>query len=205
MERIAEPDRTMTDFARLFPELVLVSGSANRKALLETGGCRVHVRVSDADEIKDETDPEGTVLKNAERKISTYLASPEFRPDLPAVSADTLVMFSSRLLGKPADADEAMKFYSMLSGRMHEVLTGTCIYLPEKKRTFSFVDRARVWFRPLERSEMEKYLASKEYVGAAGGYRLQKTGYTLVDRIEGDWTNVVGLPLERLMTYRKSS
>lgn len=204
MNKIQEPDVLQVEFSRYYPDLILASGSPNRRELLEKGGSKVTVFVPDADESRDDSKPYEMVRIIAERKMTAYRSSSAFNPGTPAITADTLVLFNGRLLGKPESRQEAMEFYRLLSGRRHEVITGVGLYLPEKKGATFFTDISTVQFRNLDEREMLEYLDTGEYKGAAGGYRFQKTGYRLIEHIEGDWTNVVGLPLGRLISYRSS-
>ena len=138
------------------------------------------------------------MVKNARVKMEAYLSSPFFRQDTVAISADTLVHLDSYLLGKPKNLEDADRILRMLSGRTQEVLTGCGLYIPGKGTEF-FLDRASVVFKTLKDSEIRDYLETGEWQGAAGAYRLQKTGWKLVETISGDWTTVVGLPLERII------
>ena len=198
MERIAEPDALQRDFGKRFPSLILASSSPNRKALLEKGGCSVTVFVPDADERKEGAAPESIVASIAERKIEAYISSERFSPLVPAIAADTLVHIDGELLGKPENREHAREILTALSGRKQEVITSAGVYLPGEGKLM-VTDTAAVIFRPLSGGEIEEYLSTGEWEGAAGGYRLQKTGYTLVERIEGDWTTVVGLPLRKIL------
>lgn len=198
MQRIAEPDNTQLEFGRIFPALVLASSSPNRKALLEKGGAKVTVFVPDADETKTGTTPEEIVTNIASRKIDAYISSNAFDPSLPAIAADTLVYINNHLLGKPKDREDAEKILKELSGNEQIVISACGLYLPGKGKIM-ITDTASVFFKALNDEEISAYLDTNEWQGAAGGYRLQKTGYTLVERIEGDWTTVVGLPLKRIL------
>ena len=138
------------------------------------------------------------MVKNARVKMEAYLSSPFFRQDTVAISADTLVHLDSYLLGKPKNLEDAERILRMLSGRTQEVLTGCGLYIPDRGTEY-FLDRASVVFKNLKDGEIRDYLETGEWQGAAGAYRLQKTGWKLVETISGDWTTVVGLPLERII------
>ncbi|MGN1163703.1 MAG: Maf family protein [Candidatus Ornithospirochaeta sp.] len=198
MDRIQEPTPLQHRFSSLFPTLVLASSSPNRRKLLEKGGSIVSVYSPNADEDISGMEREEAMKKNARVKMEDYLSSTFFNPSLPAISADTLVHIDSFMLGKPKDRDDAYSTLSLLSGRKQEVLTGTALYIPGEKEIMVFCDKAEVIFKDLSEEEIQEYLDRDEWKGAAGAYRLQKTGWTLVDEIKGDWTTVVGLPLERL-------
>lgn len=203
MERIIEPTPLQKEFSYLFPSLVLASSSPNRKKLLEEGGSRVSVFVPETDEINRGLDYISLMERNAKAKMEAYLSSPSFSPILPAISADTLVHIDNKLLGKPRDINDARKTLRLLSGRRQSVLTGCALYEKEYGVTL-FCDEAEVVFKTLSDEEIESYIALGEWQGAAGGYRLQKNGWRLVEYIHGDWTTVVGLPIKRLIEIKNS-
>ena len=198
MNRINEPDELQLKFSKRCPRLMLASSSANRKGLLEAGGSAVEIFIPDADETKKGSTFISIVENIAAKKLDAYLSSSAFRPDIPAIAADTLVLFSNSLLGKPADYQDAKRMLKMLSGNKHSVISAVGLFLPGGgKKVFS--DVAEVYFKSLDENEIDAYLETGEWCGAAGAYRLQKTGYKLVEHISGDWTTVVGLPLERIL------
>ena len=203
MERIIEPTPLQKEFSYLFPSLVLASSSPNRKKLLEEGGSRVSVFVPETDEINRGLDYIFLMERNAKAKMEAYLSSPSFSPILPAISADTLVHIDNKLLGKPRDIEDARNTLRLLSGRRQSVLTGCSLYEKEYGVTL-FCDEAEVVFKTLSDEEIEFYIALGEWQGAAGGYRLQKNGWRLVEYIHGDWTTVVGLPIKRLIEIKNS-
>ena len=201
MNRIDEPTSQQIKLSSLVPELVLASSSPNRRKLLEISGIKVHTFTPDADESTEGLRTEDAMKKNARVKMEAYLSSSAFVPTLPAVSADTLVEIDGVLLGKPKDYEDARQMLQHLSGRVQTVYTGCAVYNPGKPGFEVFCDKADVVFRHLTGKETENYLSTGEWQGAAGAYRLQKTGWTLVDTINGDWATVVGLPLNKLLEY----
>ena len=201
MDRFNEPTELQFSFSKLYPELVLASSSPNRRGLLEAGGSKVSVFSPDIDEERVGMDPVSAMLSIAEAKLQAYLDSSSFNPNLPAIAADTLVMIDNNLIGKPSSRENAKEILKTLSGRVQKVYTATGLYLPECKSEV-FIDSADVVFKTLSDERIEEYLDTEEWIGAAGGYRLQKTGYLLVDRIDGDWTTVVGLPVQMLIKKR---
>ncbi len=198
MQRIEEPDALQLEFGKAFPSLVLASSSPNRRALLEKGGVSVTVFSPEADETKAGNTPEEIVENIASRKIDAYMSSEAFDPESPAIAADTLVYINNHLLGKPADRNEAESILKELSDHEQIVISACGLYLPGRGKIM-LTDTASVFFRSLSSDEINAYLDTGEWQGAAGGYRLQKTGYLLVDRIDGDWTTVVGLPLRKIL------
>lgn len=122
----------------------------------------------------------------------------------PVLGVDTVVVLGSLVLGKPGSRDEAAAMLESLSGRTHEVVSGLCLHTAEWEEVGREV--TRVVFRRLSAGEIEGYLASGEWEGRAGAYAIQGFGASLVERIEGDYLNVVGLPgalLMRLLTERR--
>lgn len=201
MNRVTEPTAQQRKLGTLLSSIVLASSSPNRRKLLENSGISVTVFTPDADESTDGLETEDAMKKNARVKMEAYLNSPAFKKDTVALSADTLVEIDSVLLGKPKNRTEAKRMLERLSGRRQKVYTGCSLYLPRNERVITFCDEADVIFHILTDKDIESYLETDEWKGAAGGYRLQKTGYTLVERIDGDWATVVGLPLKRIIEY----
>jgi septum formation protein len=140
-----------------------------------------------------EGDPADAVLENARRKAAAANA-----PDALVIGCDTDVAVDGRALGKPADEAAAREFLELLSGRSHEVLSGLVLLGPETDRIREGVARTVVTFRTLD-AALGRYLSSGEWRERAGGYAIQGLGSTLAERIEGDLTNVIGLPLALLL------
>jgi septum formation protein len=170
--------------------LILASGSPQRKAILEQLGVEFRVEVPDVDEVAD-GDPREVVLENARRKARSVAAA-----DL-VLGADTAVVLGDRILGKPADRAEAAEFLAALNGSTHEVMTGIAVV--ERGGERSDVAVTRVRFRELRPAELDWYLATEEWRERAGGYAIQGKGAALVAAIEGDYLNVVGLPVAALL------
>jgi len=172
--------------------LVLASGSPRRVELLRRAGIRCLVRPARVDEtrLKGEK-PAAYVLRLARAK-----AEAARRPGERALGADTVVVIGSRILGKPGDAADAARMLRLLSGRSHRVLTGICLAGPRRSR--AEVVETRVWCRRLSRAEIAAYVASGEPFDKAGAYAIQGLASKFVERIEGCYSNVVGLPIERV-------
>lgn len=198
MDRIIEPDSLQVEFGKTIPYLTLASSSPNRQSLLEKCGTKLRIYIPDIDESKIGSTPEEKIRNIAERKLNAYLKSTDFKENEVAISADTLVFFEGELVGKLKTKEEARAFLKRMSGKHHEVLTACGLYIPGSAPDV-FVDRADVVFRNLSDDEVEAYLDSNEWIGAAGAYRLQKTGYKITKEIRGDWTTVVGLPLKEIL------
>ena len=141
-----------------------------------------------------EGDPADAVLENAGLKAAAANA-----PDALVIGCDTDVVVDGRALGKPADEVAAREFLELLSGRSHEVLSGLVLLGPEPDRIREGVARTVVTFRTLGAQDLDRYLSSGEWRERAGGYAIQGLGSTLAERIEGDLSNVIGLPLALLL------
>ena len=122
--------------------------------------------------------------------------------DRPVLGVDTEVVIDGELLGKPADAAEAESMLERLSGRTHEVISGLCLMTPAWEEVHH--DVTEVTFRALTARDLAHYVGSREWEGRAGGYAIQGLGAGLVERIEGDYLNVVGLPVPALLRLMPS-
>ena len=182
--------------SRLSP-LNLASSSPNRLELLEKDcGIKVSAWPQNAEETKDgHTQPSSIVSHIALIKLVSFMNSRDFDPLTLSLALDTMVSFRDEILGKPEDRNDARRMLSEFSGQMQEVVTGWALFTPARG-ILSGCSTSRVFFSQLSEAQIESYLDSGEWAGAAGGYRIQKTGYTLIERIEGSWSNVIGLPLE---------
>jgi septum formation protein len=176
------------------PALVLASRSPQRRAILEQLGLRFDVVEPDAGE--DTTgEPRELVIANALRKARS-VAAMGFA-DRHVLAADTEVVLEGRIYGKPADRAEAARFLGELAGRTHEVLTGVALCRAGAERTSAALTRVRM--RTFEQDDLAWYLESGEWRERAGAYAIQGRGAALVEGIEGDFWNVVGLPVAELV------
>ncbi len=171
------------------PRLVLASRSPQRRAILEQLGVEFEVVVPKVEELAG-GDPAELVVENARRKARAV-------PAERVIAADTAVVLDARPLGQPMDQDEARDFLGRLAGRDHQVLSGVAMRDGEDERTG--LGGARVRFRSLRPADLERYLATGEWRGRAGGYAIQGRGAALVEEIEGDYWAVVGLPVAEIV------
>ncbi len=144
----------------------------------------------------DESHREGESANDYVLRLSESKARAVARAGETVLGADTVVVVEGRLLGKPADRDEAKSMLRSLSGRTHEVLTGVCILHAGQCRTF--VERTAVDFKKLSDRELQAYVDSPEPLDKAGAYGIQGSASKFVERIEGCYFNVVGLPIARV-------
>ena len=150
---------------------------------------RFRVVEPDVEELS-EGEPREVVVENALRKLRAV-------PGDRVLAADSMVVWDRRAHGKPADAAEAERWLRELSGRWHEVMGGIALRERDQERTDVAVTRVR--FRELTDEDIGRYLRSGEWRDRAGGYAIQELGAMLVEEIEGDWFNVVGLPVPALL------
>jgi septum formation protein len=172
--------------ASLAPPILLASTSPQRRAILEQLGIPFELAAPDYEELGD--DP----LEHAVGKARSVDAD-----ERPVLGVDTIVRCDGRVFGKPADAGEASAMLEALSGREHEVVSGLCLRTPawEDLRT----ETTLVVFRRLTPRDLAAYVAAGEWEGRAGGYAIQGRGAALVQAIDGDYLNVVGLPAALLV------
>ena len=172
-------------------EVILSSRSPQRRAILEQLGVAFRVEAPEVEELT-EGDPRRLVRENALRKARAVAARERI------LGADTAVVLDGRAFGKPRDEAEAETFLRRLSGRTHEVMSGIAVREPGGAER-SDVAVTKVRFRRLEAGDLAWYLASGEWRERAGAYAIQGRGAALVEEIEGDYWNVVGLPVAALM------
>jgi septum formation protein len=175
------------------PRLILASRSPQRRAILDQLEIPFEVRIADVEELS--AGPPGEVaVENAYRKAAAVAAD---TPDALVLGVDTIVTLGARIYGKPRDETTARTTLQALSGRQHAVISGLCLLQQSHPRTA--VATTLVEFRRLDDNLIEWYLQSGEWRDRAGGYAIQGKGAALIAGIEGDYLNVVGLPLATLL------
>ena len=170
--------------------LILASSSPRRRELMEGVGLPFQVITADAEELKT-GDPQALVMENARRKA---LAVWREHPDCLVLGADTVVYQGNRVLGKPRDDEDARDMLRSLSGKWHSVFTGVCLIGPDGKEDVR-ADESRVKFVELDEGAIERYVKSGEPRDKAGAYAVQGRAGMFVSRIEGSFSNVIGLPM----------
>ena len=187
-------------------KLILASQSPRRAALVRLLGiAEIEILPSDVDESTDPSlSPEETVRQLCIRKAraTTSNVSPS---DAIILGADTIVVLDELVLNKPTDSDDAERMLTMLSGRTHTVYTGVALIDASTKKETHFVEHTDVTFRTLNSAEIKAYVATGSPMDKAGSYGIQEDfGAVFVSRIDGDYYNVVGLPLSALYVHLKS-
>lgn len=178
-------------------KLILASASPSRKMLLEQAGLDFEVVVSGVDEtVPPDYTPAQTVEALAQRKGRAVQA---LRPEAPIIAADSVVSIDGLILGKPKDDEAAKATLRRLSGCTHELITGVCLLINGQMDLFHQV--TRVTFYPLTEEEIAEYVALGESRGRAGAYGIEGIGVVLVQSIQGDYPNIVGLPVAETIRH----
>jgi septum formation protein len=178
------------------PKIILASNSPRRRELLRQIGLSFTVSPADVDEsILPGESPEDYAVRVAldKARIAAVRAGEGI-----VIAADTIVVVGDSILGKPADAREAADMLALLAGKEHRVVTSLAVMDAGTARSVTRTSVTKVWFRDLTKREIEAYVATGEPMDKAGAYGIQERGALLVDRIEGCYSNVVGLPLSLL-------
>lgn len=181
--------------------LVLASASPRRQELLRNAGISFVVQPGDI----DETPRAGEAPRDYAERLAQEkaLAVWQARPQDVVLGADTIVVIDETILGKPRDASDAMRMLRLLSGRVHQVITGVCIVRPEvslRKKLRTASECTRVTVAEISDDEIRAYVATGEPMDKAGAYAIQGMASRWIPRIEGDYSNVVGLPVA--LVYR---
>lgn len=191
--QVGFPCQNRAELAR--PVIVLASASPRRAELLTAAGIPFQVRAADVDErLEPGEDPERYVRRVAADKARTVAAAV---PGQPVLAADTVVLVEGQVLGKPPDVEDSKRMLRLLSGRTHQVLTAVTLI---NEASDTEVAVTSVEFAPLDAGEIDWYVATGEPADKAGAYAIQGLASRFVTRIDGSYSNVVGLPVA--LVYR---
>lgn len=183
---------------------ILASASPRRRELLTQAGFEFEILTSNAEEVITKEIPSEVVVELAEVKAeNVYQKTKDTFNDTDTfviIGADTVVVYKDEILGKPEDENDAYNMLSMLAGRTHQVYTGVCLIIKENGtvRKKSFYESTDVTFYPVSREDLKRYVTSGDSLDKAGAYGIQGPFAIHVKGIEGDYNNVVGLPIARL-------
>lgn len=183
-------------------KVILASQSPRRKQLLEWANINFDIIVKSTDESYPENlDPEEVAIHIAKQKNIAVSNSSEFKAyanGTPVIAADTIVVCDNTIIGKPKDRDDAIKILNTLSGKKHQVITGVVIRKGDKE--ISFADTTEVWFHSLSNEQITFYVDQYKPYDKAGAYAIQEwIGVVGIQRINGDFYNVMGLPVSRVV------
>ena len=176
--------------------IILASTSPRRKELLEILGLRFQVEPSNYEEdINSELEPHELAKSLSLRKAEMVARKHKYAL---VIAADTFIVFEGKILSKPQTETAARKMLSTINGRRHSIITGFTIMDTDSKKVLSKSIETKVYIRQLTSNEIDAYVRSKEPLDKAGAYAIQGLGSVIVEKIEGDYFNVVGLPLSAL-------
>lgn len=196
--------------------IILASGSPRRKELLEQIGLEFEICPAKGEEVITTTIPHEAVLELSRQKaeevaggiaaylehgIPSQLVGEAKGQDILVIGADTVVAYGNKILGKPKDEENAREMLSLLSGNTHSVYTGvTCVFISADGKTgeHSFYEKTDVSMCPMSQEQIKRYIATGEPMDKAGSYAIQGRCAVYVRKINGDYSNVVGLPVGRL-------
>ncbi|MDR3259622.1 MAG: Maf family protein [Fusobacteriaceae bacterium] len=176
--------------------MILASKSPRRKEILENAGFKLEIIVSDDDEKSDKIDIRSKILEIAKNKVQSIALK---YPNRYVLGADTVVILDEMIIGKPYDEPDAIKTLEKLSGRKHTVLTGFSFINVSKNIDVSDYEMTQVFFRYIDDRIIKWYVSTGEPMDKAGSYGIQGKGSILIDRIDGDFFNVMGFPIAKFI------
>lgn len=176
-------------------KIILASGSPRRRELLEQIGVKFEIHKAEGEEKITSSIPEEAVKELSLQKAKEV--SGKYDGDV-IIGADTVVAVDGQILGKPADRADAVRMLRLLQGKEHQVITGVTVILKESGKTVNFAEVTKVHVFPMTEEQIEQYIETGEPMDKAGAYGIQGKFAVYVSGIEGDYNNVVGLPVGRL-------
>lgn len=199
--------------------LVLASSSPRRRELIKFLRVPFEITSSELEEVIDQKLPPDQLVTSLARQKAADVMERIRRGTIPGISAaggahrtivlgaDTIVVLDGKYLGKPSDRADAVSMLEALSGRCHEVYTGVVLLIHESNRDAELVgtEISRVFFRPLSDAEIQAYVATEEPMDKAGSYALQGTGSAFVERVDGCVTNIIGLPIPKVVSLLREA
>lgn len=186
-------------------KIILASSSLRRKMLLKSMGLKFECMIPQ----KEEDMTQKISIQKLSEKLSFQKAKEIFDVtygDRLIIGSDCMVYYKNKKIGKPKDKNEAYKIISMLSGHWHKVVTGLCVIVQRKKQTKTYLTHeiSKVKFKKLTDVAISEYLKTKNYIGKAGAYAIQGKFGMFVDKIKGNYSNIVGLPTNKLYDILKN-
>lgn len=179
--------------------IYLASASQGRSQLLDQMGLPFIVKPVDVLEPMSNINPKKLAIELSELKMLAFMEeNKELNPQW-VVTCDTFVHFKNKNMGKPVDKNHAKKMITSLSGNKHAVYTGLTLYSSKERKFTTKISRTDVYFDKLTPKQIEWYIRTEEWKDAAGSYRIQECGEALIKKINGSYSNVIGLPLNLLL------
>lgn len=181
-------------------KIILASASPRRKSLMEVLGLDFEIKVSDCEEIIDNSQSvENIVMSLSAQKAQAVAKS--INDNCIVIGADTVVCYNNEILGKPKNHDDAVRMLRLLSGKTHSVYTGFTIIHTSDNTVLTDFERSDVTFKELSDKEITDYVNTGDPMDKAGAYSIQGTASSFVEELVGDYNNVVGLPIYKLSKY----
>lgn len=183
-------------------KIILASGSPRRKEIMEQVGIPFTVMISSKEEVYHGKEPVNIVKDLASMKAND-IADRE-GPNTVIIGCDTVVSFHNQVMGKPKDEEDAKRMLHILQGNVHEVFTGVSLIIKDeidgeqKDKEINFAVETRVYVNPMTERQIDEYVRSREPMDKAGAYAIQGKFAAFINKIEGDYYNVVGLPIAKL-------
>lgn len=185
--------------------IILASSSPRRQEILKMLKIPFRVIIPNIDEtLNSAVDLEQVPELLAREKVTAVIHSLPSNQEIPYVlGADTVIIFNNEIMGKPESQEQAFDYLKKLQGKTHTVVTALVLYKGKTRKTISKINKTRVTFSPMTDEEIQWYVDTGEWHGAAGGYRIQSLASMFVAKIEGSYTGVVGLPISDLYDILK--
>lgn len=180
-------------------KIVLASSSPFRKKLLEQTGIEFEaISPNYKEDISISKSPDDVVKILSEGKARSI--ADNLNQNAVIIGSDQVFVFNGEIYGKAKNRHEAYERLKMLEGKHHKLVTGLCVIDTEKNLTETISDTVKIYMRKLNEEEIEKYLDTDEWQGVAGSYRIEGKGVSIIEKIEGDYFSVIGLPIFKLLT-----
>lgn len=183
-------------------KLILGSQSPRRKELLSWLKIKYEIVTADLDEVSDEVGAEKIAVDLAIQKARAVFEKCSIKDNNFIIAADTIVVLDNRIYGKPKDRADAEKILKELSGKTHQVITGVCFYF--NNREHAFFDLTDVTFNSIDSNLLNDYLDTNDSLDKAGAYGIQGPSLTFISKLNGSYSNVVGFPLDKIVTELQS-
>ena len=181
-------------------KLILASASPRRKSLMDVLGLEFEIKISDCKEhIDTNNSVENIVMSLSAQKA--YAVAETLNNNCLVIGADTVVLYGNEILGKPQDVEDAIRMLKLLSGKTHSVYTGFTIINTSDNTTVTDYEKTNVKFKELTEKEIIDYVNTKDPLDKAGAYSIQGIASSFVEKLDGDYNNVVGLPIYKLSKY----